>query len=86
MAGEFGQRERIDEAEKVTTFLLKVRESVLGSKHRSELFTDVQDLCTKAPLVKTKDIEINETEFEKYNNGEVIFIKTIISSGLCEQV
>eukprot|EP00092_Neocalanus_flemingeri_P056484 GFUD01066981.1.p1 GENE.GFUD01066981.1~~GFUD01066981.1.p1 ORF type:complete len:895 (+),score=149.92 GFUD01066981.1:13-2697(+) len=64
-----------NESEKVTSFVLKTRDSRLGSRRRAELVPDVQDLCDDVPLVKTKDLLVNETEFEKFKKGEVIFVE-----------
>ena len=88
MAGgyETHDKARVEESDKVTTFVLKARESRFGSRKRAELVPDAQYLCKDAPLVKTKDVEINATEFEKYDRGEVIFLKTGRNSRLCEQV
>ena len=88
MAGKYDKidNQRAEESEKVTTFLLKARESRFGSRKRADLVPDVRYLCKDAPLVKTNDIEVNEIQFEKYNKGEVIFLKNGRSSRLCEQV
>ena len=83
---ETNDNQRVGESEKVTTFLLKARVSRLGSRKRGELLPDVQNLCKDVSLVKTNDIEVNETEFEKYNRGEVIFLRSGRSSRLCDQV
>eukprot|EP00092_Neocalanus_flemingeri_P032991 GFUD01035877.1.p1 GENE.GFUD01035877.1~~GFUD01035877.1.p1 ORF type:complete len:623 (-),score=91.11 GFUD01035877.1:252-2120(-) len=64
-----------NESEKVTSFVLKSRDSRLGSRRRAELVPDVQDLCDDVPLVKTKDFLVNEAEFEKFKKGEVIFVE-----------
>ena len=66
--------------------MLKARESRFGSRKRAELVPDVQYLCKDVPLVKTNDVEVNETEFDKYNNGKVIFLKNGRNSRFCEQV
>ena len=88
MAGEYetNDNQRVGESEKVTTFVLKARVSRFGSRKRGELVPDVQNLCKDVSLVKTNDVEVNETEFEKYNRGEVIFLRSGRSSRLCEPV
>lgn len=72
-----------NESEKVTSFILKSRESILGSRRRAELVADVQDLCDNVPLVKTKDFSVNETEFEKFRKGEVILIENLRNTREC---
>ena len=81
-AEEFQAKERNNHG-KLITYVLKARESRFGSKRRAELVPDAQDLCNDVPLVKTNDFVVNETEFEKYNRGEVVFIDNVESSQGC---
>ena len=59
--------EKSEERNQTTKFYLKSRESRLGFKERGKQLTDVQGHCEKSQLVKTREYEANETEFEKYN-------------------
>ena len=86
IAAEFGGKNVRMAPETVTTFILKARESRLGSKKRSELLPEAQDLCKNVPMVKTNDIKVNETEFEKLRTGEVITLKNPKSKRTCLQV
>lgn len=75
---------RMDENKK---YILKTPESLLGSDKRTEvLIPYVQDKCRDVQAVKTKDVEISADLYEKYENGEVIFIDDTKSSRSCATV
>ena len=88
MAGNYeaNDKRRVGESNKVSSFTLKSRKSRYGSRKRKTLIPDVQYLCKDTSLVKTNDVLVNETEFEKYNRGEVIFLENTRSSRSCETV
>ena len=83
---EGNDKRRVVESDKVSSFILKIREARYGSLKRKELIPDVQYLCKHTSLVKTNDVLVNETEFEKYNRGEVIFLNNTRSSRFCQTV
>ena len=58
----------------VTTFVLKARNARIGNEKRSHLLPAIQEKCKQGPVVLTNDFLVNETEFEKYNAGEIILI------------
>ena len=83
MAAEFEFQDGNMTNEKVTKLVLKAGISRFGSRRRAELLPEVQDLCKKVPLVETHDIGINETEYEKFKSGEVIFLNNTRSTRDC---
>ena len=58
-----------------TEFFIKVKKAVFGHQKSSELLPDVQNECFETPLVKTDDIEISQTEFEKLEKGGIILVE-----------
>ena len=66
-----------------TQFFLKQRKARLGKKERNKLLDAVQSVCDQTQLVTTRDFEVNETQFEKYKKGEVIFIPEPRSERAC---
>ena len=83
---ESNDGKRVKKSEEITSFMLKVREARFGSRRRAELIPDAQYLCKDAPLVKTNDVQVNETEFEKYERGEVIVVNNGRSTRRCDTV
>ena len=63
-------------------YILKAIESVLGSEKRAELLAEVQDACNDVSVSITKDTEISKSNFEKFENGEIIFIPPEITGRL----
>ena len=59
----------------VTSFTLKARHARYGVKRRQEQLEEVQQLCQQEPMVETEDFIINQTEYEKYINGQIIRVK-----------
>ena len=90
MAGQSRKNGRINNYSSIhnkARFVLKTPESLLGSEKRSELLVlDDKNQCKDVPAVRTKDIEINATLFEKYNKGEVIIVDNMTSTRKCPTV
>ena len=68
----------------VKIFILKARKSRYGKKKRKELIPEIQDLCQNEPVIQTDDFSVNQTEFEKYNAGELILVRKEKRTRLCE--
>ena len=74
-------------AHSIEKYILKYPMSLMGSERRSKLLAPgVQNLCKDVQTFETRDIEINATLFEKYNNGEVILTGSGKSSRSCFEV
>ena len=74
----------VTEAKSVTTYVLKARKSRYGMKRRKELLPEIQDHCQNEPVIRTDDFSVNQTQFEKYNAGELILVKTEKKTRDCE--
>ena len=66
---------RVKQSDVVTNFLLKTRVAKLGAKKRAELHPDVGHLCKDHPIVKTSDFQVEKTDWEKYDRGEIVFLE-----------
>ena len=67
-----------------TTFILKAKQSRLGTKSRQNLLPEIQDQCKNEPMVQTTDFIIDETDFDKYIAGELITVKSKTRTRRCE--
>ena len=67
-------------------FFLKAKEAILGSEKRAEQRPEVLDHCEKSQMVQTRDIEINETEYEKYKRDQIVTVNKRESRGVCVTV
>lgn len=88
MAGELENLEKQNntatETNTVMTFVLKARRKRYGIKKRQDLLPEVQGHCQNDPLIETEDFNVNKTEFEKYNAGELIVVEKEKKTRLCE--
>ena len=67
-------------------FFLKAKEAILGSEKRAEQQPEVIDHCEKSQMVQTRDIEINESEYERYKRDQIVTVNKRESRQICEPV
>merc|ERR1719206_1054655 len=71
-AEQFGSRKN---KEKRKIYSIRSRQYDLDSEQRGQQIPEVEAQCKDLPLIQTTEVSINETEFEKFNSGDVIFIR-----------
>ena len=78
--------ESLNEDNTETGYVLKPRHARLGKRAANKLLSEVQDRCKETPIVETlEDVQINATEFKKYQEGQIIFVKEDSRKRLCER-
>ena len=67
--------EHLSEANTDTTFVLMPRRARIGKQKRREFIGNIQGQCKESPIIETdEEIRINETEFKRYQEGEIVVV------------
>ena len=77
------QNTTVTSSNSITSFTLKARHARYGVKRRQEQLEKVQKLCQNEPIVETEDWMINQTQYEKYMDGEIIQVMTETKQRQC---